>query len=265
MHDGVLAHLRRTMHERLAHHGSRHDRHGDVDQARSAGRLFAGDYTASTTAGEEFGGSRLGVGVMHDLDGEVISVRGFTWRVPVDGTPLEVSAEEGIAFGVAAHGGREHALVVPAGSDIDGILAAIDLYLHDTHEDPHEVVCAVEITGDFSDVVLRTVAPPTHEHEALGEIIDDETRFAFDRWQGTLVGFRFPDETDGQTIPGLHLHGISHDATSGGHVRNATAQRVTARIWVDDLHPVHDHVDIAGIQTQDDTTIDFHRYEGKVE
>lgn len=258
MHDSVLAHLRRTLHERLS-------RHGSVDQARSAGRLFAGDYSASTTVGEEFSGSLLGLGVMHDLDGEVISLRGTTWRVPVDGVPREVPAGEGIAFGVAAHGGREHMLEIPEGADVDGIVAAIDAYLAATHKDEADVVCAVEIVGDFREVVLRTVAPPTHDHETLGEVIDDETRFSFPQWQGTLVGFRFPDDTDGQVIPGLHLHGISADASSGGHVRNATTARVSARIWVDDLHPVHDHTDIAGAQDSGDTTVDFHRYEGKVD
>jgi len=255
MHDSVLARIRESFHLRHPH--------GEVDQARSAGRLFSGDYSASTTAGEEFGSSRLGVGVMHDLDGEVISVRGFTWRVPVDGTPIEVAPDEGVAFGVAAHGGREHLLHLDAGLDVDGIVSAIDDYLESTHVDHEQVVCAVEIVGDFSDVILRTVAPPTHDHETLGEIIDDETRFSFDSWNGTVVGFRFPDETGGQTIPGLHLHGIGSDASTGGHVRNVTTGKVKALIWVDELHPIHDHVDIAGAQALDDVTVDFHRYEGK--
>ncbi len=263
MHDSVLSHLRNTLHERLTRHGEHgeHGEHGDVDQARGAGRLFAGDYSASATVGEEFGDSRLGVGVMHDLDGEVISLHGTTWRVPVDGTPREVAPDEGVAFGVAAHGGREHEFVIPDGADVEGILAAIDAYLERTHVDHEEVVCAVEIDGDFSSVVLRTVAPPTHDHETLGEIIDDETRFTFEHWSGTLVGFRFPDVTDGQTIPGLHLHAISHDTTTGGHLRNAITVRTTARIWVDELHPIHD---VAGTQPDGDSSMDFSRYEGPV-
>ena len=50
MHDSVLSHLRNTLHERLTRHGE-HGEHGDVDQARGAGRLFAGDYSASATVG----------------------------------------------------------------------------------------------------------------------------------------------------------------------------------------------------------------------
>lgn len=256
MHDAVLARLRESLHR---HHASSE---GEVDQARSAGRLFAGDFSASTTAGDEFGRSRLGLGVMHDLDGEVVSVRGVVWRVPVDGVPVEVAPDEGIAFGVSAHGGRQHPLDIPAGLDVDGLLAAIDAYLERTHIDHEQVVCAVEIVGEFTDVVVRTVAPPTREHESLGEIIDHETRFSFPTWHGTIVGFRFPDGTSGQTIPGLHLHAIADDASSGGHVRNATTAHVSASIWVDELHPIHD---VVGAQEDDDVTVDFHRYEGQVD
>jgi acetolactate decarboxylase len=261
MHDSVLHRVRETFH--LRH---RHAESGSVDQVRSAGRLFAGDYSAATTAGEEFGGSRIGLGVMHELDGEVISVRGFTWRVPVDGVPVEVGAQEGIAFGVAAHGGREHTFDLSPGLDLDGILAAIDAYLERTHIDHEQVVCAIEVVGDFTDMLLRTVAPPTHEGETLGEIIEDEIRFSFDTWHGTLVGFRFPDATQGQTIPSLHLHGISSDATSGGHVRQVTTGIVRASIWVDELHPIHDvaMVEVAGQQATDDVSVDFARYEGPV-
>jgi len=103
-----------------------------------------------------------------------------------------------------------------------GIGAALDSYLMTTHVDHEEVVCAIKIEATFTDVVLRTVGHPQYEGETLGDIIDDETRFTFDSWTGTLVGFRYPDATTGETIPGLHLHAISDDRTSGGHVRNVT-------------------------------------------
>ncbi|MGK0332351.1 MAG: acetolactate decarboxylase [Minisyncoccia bacterium] len=249
MHDPVLSALRNSIHQRT--------RHGEVDQTRSAGRLFAGDFSSGTTAGAEFGSSRLGIGVMHDLDGEIVSLRGETWRIPVDGKPVAVGPNETIAFGIAAHGGRRHALDVPDGSDVDGIVAAIDSYLKRTHTDHEQVVCAVEIVGEFSDVLARTVAPPDHQGVSLGEVIDRETRFNFSHWQGTMVGFRFPNHTNGDTIPGLHLHAISIDRSSGGHVRNVVTRTTHSNIWIDELHPIIDNerVDAA-------SDIDFSRYEG---
>ncbi len=252
MRDQVLEHVRNTFHLR---HGQ-----GSVDQSRGAGQLFQGDFSASTTAGAEFAGSRLGLGVMHDLDGEVVSIHGTTWRIPVSGTPVEVMPSEGIAFGIAAHGGREHRIEIPAGASVTGILAAIDAYLEKSHVDHEDVVCAIEITGSFTNVILRTEAPPTFENETLGEVLDHETRFICDNWRGTLVGFRFPDETDGQTIPRLHLHGISHDLTSGGHVRNVVTGEVIAKMWVDELHPLS--AESTGENSTVHVDVDFTKYEG---
>jgi len=231
MRDRILEQVRKTFHLRYGH--------GSVHQSRGAGQLFQGDFSSSTTAGAEFAGSRLGLGVMHDLDGEVVSVAGKTWRVPVSGVPIEVSPFEGIAFGIAAHGGREHLIEIPAGQDMTGILASIDAYLAQGHVDHENVVCAIEIDGSFTDLLLRTEAPPTFENETLGEILQHETRFEFDNWRGTLVGFRFPDATNDHVIPGLHFHAISHDLTSGGHVHQVVTADVIATVWVDELHPVH--------------------------
>jgi len=228
MLDDVLHRLRSSRLGRL-------DR-GQVTQVRSASALFSGDYSGATTVGHEFAGTRLGLGVMHDLEGELVSLWGQTWRVPITGTPQLAADDDTIAFGIAAAGGIAHSLTLDAGVGIDGIGAALDGYLSATFVDHEEVVCAIEVMGSFTDVVLRTVGRPDHDGEALAEVIENETRFSFDDWHGTLVGFRYPDATSGATIPGLHLHAISDDRQSGGHVRMATTARVTASLWIDDLH-----------------------------
>lgn len=228
MLDDVLHRLRSSRLGRL-------DR-GRVTQVRSANALFSGDYSGATTVAHEFADSRLGLGVMHDLEGELVSLRGETWRVPVSGTPVLVANDETIAFGIAATGGIPHTFTVATGVGIEGIGDALDRYLLATFVDHEDVVCAIEITGTFTDVVLRTVGHPDHEGESLAEVIENETRFTFDEWHGTLVGFRYPDATSGATIPGLHLHAISDDRLSGGHLRNATTGRVTASLWIDDVH-----------------------------
>jgi acetolactate decarboxylase len=228
MLDDVLHRLRSSSLGRL-------DR-GQVTQVRSASALFGGDFSAATTVGHEFGGTRLGLGVMRDLEGELVSLRGETWRVPITGTPQRVVDDDTIAFGIAATGGIAHPLTLDAGLGIDGIGAALDGYLSATFVDHEDVVCAIEVTGSFTDVVLRTVGHPENDGESLAEVIDNETRFSFDAWHGTLVGFRYPDATSGATIPGLHLHAISNDRQSGGHVRMVTTGRVTASLWIDDVH-----------------------------
>jgi acetolactate decarboxylase len=249
--DEVLRRLRATQLGKIGH--------GHVNQARAASALFAGNFSGTTTVGHEFGQSILGLGVMDNLEGEIVSLDGETWRIPTDGTPLLVGSTETIAFGIAASGGLAHYLPLTPGLDMAGILAALDSYLQTTHVDHEDVVCAIKIEATFTDVVLRTVGHPTYEGETLGDIIDEEIRFSFDSWGGTLVGFRYPDATTGETIPGLHLHAISHNRTSGGHVRNATLSApVVAALWIDELHLSHDTSDSTGTSTP----VDFDALEG---
>ncbi len=59
---------------------------------------------------------------MHDLEGEIVSVKGSTWCVPIDGRPREVMPNEGIAFGVAARGGVAHVVPITNGSKLQEIL-----------------------------------------------------------------------------------------------------------------------------------------------
>ena len=253
MLDDVLRRLRAT---RLGKIG-----HGKVDQTRTASALFGGNFSDTATVKHEFGHSILGLGVMDNLEGEIVSLDGETWRIPKDGTPLPVGGGETIAFGIAATGGLAHYLPLTPGLDMAGIVAALDSYLMTTHVDHEEVVCAIKVEATFTDVVLRTVGRPEYEGESLGDIIDDETRFAFDTWSGTLVGFRYPDATTGETIPGLHLHAISDDRTSGGHVRNITlSTRAVAALWIDEFHLTRDTSDATGPAAP----VDFEALEGPV-
>jgi alpha-acetolactate decarboxylase len=61
------------------------------------------------------------------------------------------------------------------------------------------------------------------------------------------------------TIPGLHLHGISEDRNSGGHVRNLVTRDVTAHVWLDDLV-----LEAEPEGSEKAIAIDFDRYEGPV-
>jgi len=237
--------------------------HGSVNQAGSANTLFAGNFSGTTTVKSEFANTRLGLGVMHDLEGEVVSLRGTTWRVPIEGTPEVLDPGEEIAFGIAATGGIAHTFHLKPALSIEGVLEHLDAYLLATHVDHEHVVCAIEMQGTFSDVALRTEGHPDWEGESLGEVLDHETRFIFPHWNGTLVGFRYPDSTTGTTIPGLHLHAISDDRQSGGHVRNATTGVVRASVWVDDLHLAKGDENPA-TDGGDSSPIDFGAYEGPV-
>jgi acetolactate decarboxylase len=98
-------------------------------------------------------------------------------------------------------------------------------------------VAAVKVVGDFSHVLLRSEHGQIPPYQPLGTpgSVTGEVRFEFAPWNGTLAGFRFPDVADDVVIPGLHLHGISRDHSSGGHCHDFTISRGRLYVWVDDV------------------------------
>ena len=222
------------------HHKRRHtpdDHVGHIRQIETMHDLFAGRYDSVTTVGEAFAGAVVGLGVAEAVNGEIVHVDGTTWRIPADGVPHVAPPELGMPFAVAAFGGSAITREVPEGAGMADITALVDEVL--TAENMHHdyLVAAVKVVGDFSHVLLRSEHGQTPPYQPLGSpgSVTGEVRFDLAPWTGTLAGFRFPDVSDDIVIPGLHLHGISRDHTSGGHCHDFTMTRGRLHVWIDDV------------------------------
>lgn len=65
-----------------------------------------------------------------------------------------------------------------------------------------------------------------------GAPAEAQSVFALGPARGTVVGFRFPPSCRGLNVPGYHLHFLSEDRTSGGHILDmttATGLRIEAQ------------------------------------
>lgn len=204
--------------------------HGTVHQNTSAARLFAGEFGEVSRVDVEFAGTELGLGVLENLAGEVISLDSHTYAIPVSGIPYLLEHHEGLAFAISARGGKHYPLELStAALNQTSLLTAIDALINEHHENPDNIVATIRLHACLSHIRLRTVTPPQSPSEDLNSVMAHEIAFEFTDWEGTLVGFRFPDNhsahadptieaVDGSVISGLHLHGISDARDSGGHV-----------------------------------------------
>lgn len=220
---------------------------GHVRQTKVLSDMFAGHFEAATTVGEAFEavlregvpnkGPRgaLGVGVAEAVDGEIVAFDGNVWRIPADGRPVNAEPTLGLPFAVVAEGGVPVRKKLQAGLGFIEITAHIDALLRELDKHHEHLVAAVRLDGLFRDVLLRSEPRQTPPYPTLTTVLEHESTFPFDRWRGTLVGFRFPDVNDGVVIPGLHLHGVSEDRASGGHCHRGTVIEATLSVWVDDV------------------------------
>lgn len=238
--------------------------HGHVHQVDVLTDLLHGHYDSVTTVGEVFPNSVVGLGVAQYLDGEIVSINGETWRIPASGVPEIAGPTLGLPFAVSASGGTPLTFELAPGATYADIAQFIEQVIDESMggtSDSRHMIAAIRIDGQFTDVLLRSEHRQQPPFVHLDQALREEVQFPFEAWQGTLVGFAYPqaDEFggDGVIIPGLHLHAISQDRSSGGHVHHVTIAQATASIWLDDcvidiprsrvshaldlLHQVRDH------------------------
>ncbi len=207
---------------------------GHVQQIETIHDLEIGHFDAVTTVGDAFDGCLLGLGVAEAADGEIIAVDGEVWRVPADGVPRIAPAALGLPFAISASGGASIRVRLETGSTLESIRTTIDeiRLMSGVKDSP---VVAIRIDGSFDDVLLRSEPRQSKPYQLLSDVLDHEVRFPFETWTGSLVGFRFGDVRDEVAIPGLHLHGIAEDRSSGGHCHKATIADAFLTAWIDNV------------------------------
>ena len=95
--------------------------------------------------------------------------------------------------------------------------ATVAAAVEDLVDDPGAVI-SVRLEGSFTSALVRSVPPQSPPYRPYIEVCaSDEVRWLHEPFDGVFVGFRFPDLDPGATIAGLHLHGLNHERTTGGH------------------------------------------------
>jgi acetolactate decarboxylase len=215
-------------------------------QASTIGALLDGAYEGDVTFGELAEQGDLGLGTLNGLDGEMIALDGLFFRADSSGAVGEVDPAVRTPFAVLTWFAPTVEFAVSGPLTHDELIAAMD-----EHLPGGTVACAVRIDGEFELVHARSVPRQEPPYRPLAEVVETQTVFDLADVDGTIVGFRFPDYSEGFEVSGYHLHFITADRTRGGHVLEARPRRATVRLDVStDLHvELPPGVDLADAQS----------------
>lgn len=89
---------------------------------------------------------------------------------------------------------------------------------------------AIKIEGVFEYIKTRSVPKQNKPYPPLVEVVKNQPTFEFHNTEGTMVGFWCPAYVEGVNVPGYHLHFISKDRKTGGHLLECRMQNVTIEI-----------------------------------
>jgi acetolactate decarboxylase len=183
--------------------------------------LVEGIYRADTTVGLIRQKGNLGIGTFNDLDGEMVLLDGCVYCLRPEGNAEMIPNDVKTPFALATHfeGDTLETFSEKIGE------SAFERTILDLIPSPN-LMYAIRIDGQFDYVRARSV-PKQSNYLPLAEIAKLQTVFEFRAVTGTIVGFYTPTFLSGVHLPGLHLHFITADRQSGGHLLAAAPNDVT--------------------------------------
>ena len=201
-----------------------HD-HRTLFQASTIAALLEGRFEGDVTFAALAQQGDTGLGTLNHLDGEMIAVDGEFFRADVDGRTTPIPPEEKTPFAVVVEFDPDQTIELEGRRGMEETLSILD-----RAGGAPGPVAAIRIDGEFERVEARSVPRQEKPYRPLAEVVEDQNVFTLGPCQGTLVGFRFPDWSEGIEVAGYHLHFIDHDRERGGHVLDFTIVRGTAEL-----------------------------------
>jgi len=187
--------------------------HHVLFQTSTIDALLDGRYDGDVTFAELGQRGDLGLGTVDALDGEMILLDGRFYQVRSDGRAYEIDSRTKTPFAVVTF--FEPGLIqsLPGPMDLTALYSHLDALAPDT-----ATLYAVRVDASFEHVRTRSVPRQRKPYPPLAEVVQNQPTFDLDKVQGSLVGFRFPVQTQGLNVAGYHFHFITDDRSAGGHV-----------------------------------------------
>jgi len=198
--------------------------HHTLYQVSTATALVEGVYEGAVRVGSLLEHGDLGLGTFEHLDGEMAIVDGHCFQVRSDGSVRECDDAVLSPFAVVTRFAPEETVALQHCTDLSGLTARFDA-LRPTDN----FFFALRVDGHFDYVRTRAMCR-TEEGVPLVRAAAVQPEFEFHDVSGTLVGFWSPDYARTLNVPGYHLHFVSDDRKSGGHLLQCRADDLRLQI-----------------------------------
>ena len=200
------------------------EQQGELYQSSLITALLQGVYDGDTTYAEVMQHGDFGLGTFNALDGEMVAVHGEFYQLHSDGRATPVRPDQKTPFATVTH------FVPQKSAEITNVIDKAHLLSFIKTAAETNLFTAIQIDGLFRELHTRTVAKQVAPYPTLTAATEGQIKNAFHMQRGTLAGFLSPQYAQGFQVGGFHLHFLSEDRRSGGHMLDFVAEQVTVRI-----------------------------------
>jgi acetolactate decarboxylase len=201
----------------------------------------------------------FGIGTFDALDGEMIMLDGIVYQAKADGHIYRVPDGLTTPFATVTYFDRD--VTVTTGSPMNFTLFVSTMA---DRLPSKNMVYAVRMQGTFPSFRVRSEPPQQKPYPALTEALQNQSVYSYTNTTGSVVGFYTPVFFEGLNVAGYHLHYISDDRQTGGHVLDFIVPANTSVEY--DITPEFDMVlPTTGAFTGADLSQDLTKERAKIE
>jgi acetolactate decarboxylase len=190
------------------------DRQPVLTQISTMDALMSGGYDPVVPVKDLHRYGDFGIGTYERLDGEMVMLNDTLFQILLDGTARTASIPDSTPFAVITRFQPDTVLVPGKGMPLDSLKNGLGRILA-----ARGVPCAVRISGSFENIRTRSVPPQAKPYPPLDEVVASRQKITDTAAStGDAVGTWFPPCMKNINVPGFHMHFISGDRKTGGHL-----------------------------------------------
>jgi acetolactate decarboxylase len=167
----------------------------------------------------------FGIGTLDGLDGEMIALNGEFYHIPSSGIPIRIEPTQTAPYATITYFEADRTYTV-AGFNYTELKSYLDGQLGTSGD----VIYAIKVSGTYDYAQTRSPEKQSEPYQNITQALKTQAIFNLSQFSGTAVGFWFPASMDGVDYAGYHLHLITDDRTSGGHLLDFVINNATVEV-----------------------------------
>jgi len=182
-------------------------------QVSTIDALMQGVFDGVQPVGEIRKHGDFGIGTFDALDGEMIVLDGVVYQAKADGHIYTATDSQTTPFATVTYFDRDIAVATDRPMNFSAFSSTMSGRLPTGN-----MVYAVRMHGTFPSMKVRAIPAQSKPYPTLTEASKNQSVYTYSDTTGTVVGFYTPVFFKGLNVPGYHLHFISDDRKTGGHI-----------------------------------------------
>jgi acetolactate decarboxylase len=159
----------------------------------------------------------FGIGTFEALDGEMIVLDGVVYQAKADGRIYRAPDSLTTPLATVTYFDRDRSTTTETVMNFSAFSSSMSGQLPSQN-----MVYAVRMHGIFPIMKVRAIPAQHKPYPTLAEAAKNQSVYSYTDATGSVVGFYSPVFFRGLNVEGYHLHFISDDRQTGGHILDFT-------------------------------------------